>query len=39
MKLLVEIKCPSDWNQDYADLVKAVLKSNIGYSSSVEMIE
>ena len=39
MRLLVEVRCPSNWKQDYADLVRDVLQANDIDVSSVEMIE
>tara|TARA_R100000005_G_C4840226_1_gene112068 strand:+ start:153 stop:272 length:120 start_codon:yes stop_codon:yes gene_type:complete len=36
-RLTLEVECPSNWNQDYADLVMAVLQREMDVN--VEAIE
>ena len=36
-RLTLEVQCPSDWNQDYADLVMAILQHQMDVK--VEAIE
>ncbi len=39
MKILVEIKCPENWKQDYFEVVKAALESVRLIDASIEVLE